>query len=104
MSSVGVTNPPLFIYLLIPMFAISANPTVVSCAIAALSLGAVVVCWHVGRKYYGSLAGLTASAMFAVSPWAVIYSRKIWAQDFVPVFSTCAIWAVHVLCIDRRPK
>src|SRR5206468_2749535 len=29
MSSVGVTNPPLFIYLLIPMFAISANPVFV---------------------------------------------------------------------------
>lgn len=104
MSSVGVTNPPLFIYLLIPMFAISSNPVVVSCFIAALSLAAVVVCWHIGRKYYGPIAGLTAAAMFAVSPWAVIYSRKIWAQDFVPIFSTGAMWAVHALCIGKKPK
>lgn len=104
MSSVGVTNPPLFIYLLIPMFALSANPAVVSCCIAFLALAAVAVCWHVGRKYYGPVAGLTAAAFFAVSPWAVIYSRKIWAQDFVPIFATATMWAVHALVIGKRSK
>jgi hypothetical protein len=104
MSSVGVTNAPLFSYLLIPMFAISENPVVVSCCIAALGLAAVVMTWHIGRKYYGPVAGLVASAFFAVSPWAVIYSRKIWAQDFVPVFATATMWAVHALCVGKRPK
>ena len=104
MSSVGVTNPPLFIYLLIPMFALSANPAVVSCCIAFLALAAVVVCWHVGRKYYGPVAGLAAAAFFAVSPWAVIYSRKIWAQDFVPIFATATMWAVHALVIGQAAE
>jgi hypothetical protein len=104
MSSVGVTNPPLFSYLLIPMFAISENPVVVSCCIATLGLAAVVMTWHIGRKYYGLVAGLVASALFAVSPWAVIYSRKIWAQDFVPVFATATMWAVHALCVGKRQK
>ena len=104
MSSVGVTNPPLFIYLIIPMFAVSTNPAFVSCCIAALGLGAVAVCWHIGRKYYGAVAGLVGAAMFAVSPWAVIYSRKIWAQDFVPVFATGTMWAVHALVIGKKPK
>ncbi len=104
MSSVGVTNPPLFSYLLIPMFAISENPVVVSCCIATLGLAAVGMTWHIGRKYYGPIAGLVAAAFFAVSPWAVIYSRKIWAQDFVPVFATATMWAVHALCIGKKPK
>ncbi len=104
MSSVGVTNPPLFIYLLIPMFAISANPAFASACIAALGLAAVVMCWHVGRKYYGEVAGLVAAAFFAVSPWAVIYSRKIWAQDFVPVFATGTMWAVHAVVLGNKPK
>ncbi len=104
MSSVGVTNPPLFIYLLIPMFAINMNPVFVSCCIAVLGLGAVAACWHIGRKYYGAVAGVVCAAMFAVSPWAVIYSRKIWAQDFVPLFSTGAMWAVHALVVGKRPK
>lgn len=104
MSSVGVTNPPLFIYLLIPLFAISQNPVVVSAGIGVLGLAAVVMTWQIGRKFYGPVAGLVAAAMFAVSPWAVIYSRKIWAQDFVPFFATATMWAVHALALGRRPK
>ena len=104
MSSVGVTNPPLFIYLLIPMFLLSANPVFVSCCIAALGLAAVAACWWIGKKYYGSTAGLTAAAFFAVSPWAVIYSRKVWAQDFVPVFATATMWAMHALVLGKKQK
>ena len=104
MSSVGVTNPPLFIYLLIPMFAVNANPAFVSGCIALLGLAAVVMTWHIGRKYYGPVAGLVAGLFFAVSPWAVIYSRKIWAQDFVPVFATATMWAMHALVLGKKPK
>ena len=104
MSSVGVTNPPLFAYLLIPMFALNPNPAFVSGCIALLGLTAVVMTWHIGRKYYGPMAGLVAGLFFAVSPWAVIYSRKIWAQDFVPFFATATMWAVHALVLGKKPK
>ena len=104
MSSVGVTNPPLFIYLLIPMFFITTNVIAVSAMIAGLGLAAVVMTWWVGRKYYGAWAGLVAAAMFATGPWAVIYSRKIWAQDFVPVLVTPLVWALHALVLGKKPK
>jgi hypothetical protein len=104
MSSVGVTNPPLFIYLLIPMFMVSSSPVFVSGCIAVLGLLSVLATWHVGRKYYGSVVGLVAAAFFAVSPWAVIYSRKIWAQDFVPVLATGSIWAMHALVLGKNPR
>jgi len=104
MSSVGVTNPPLFIYLLIPLFAICGNPVCVSCGIAVLGLLAVANCWWIGRRYYGPMAGPVAAALFAVSPWAVIYSRKIWAQDFVPVLATATMWAVHAVTLGHKPR
>jgi len=103
-SSTGVTNPPLFIYLVAPLFAIGANPMLVSGGIALLNLAAVAICWHIGRRYAGAVAALTAAAMFAVSPWAVIFSRKIWAQDFIPIFATSTMWAVHALCIGKRKR
>ena len=65
-SSIKVTNPQLFGYLMGPVVLISNTLGFVSCCIA----------------------GLVGAAMFAVLPWAVIYSRKIWTQDFVPVFAT----------------
>lgn len=104
MSSVGVTNPPLFIYLLIPMFAINPDPAFVSACIALMGLSAVVMTWHIGRKYYSPIVGHVAALFFAVSPWGVIYSRKIWAQDFVPFFAVATMWAVHALVLGRKPK
>jgi 4-amino-4-deoxy-L-arabinose transferase-like glycosyltransferase len=104
MSSVGVSNPPLFIWLLIPMFFITSSVAGVCCLIASLGLAAVVATWWIGRKYYSPLTGLVAAALFATAPWAVIYSRKIWAQDFVPVFATATMWAMHVLIFGKKPK
>ena len=104
MSSVGVTNPPLFIYLLVPMFLVSGDPSVIGALLVVQSLAAVVICWHIGRRYYGSLTGLVSAAMFAVSPWAVIYSRKIWAIDLEPLLTCGVVWALHALVLGRRPK
>jgi len=104
MSSVGVTNPPVFIYLLVPMLLLSGDPTTVGCLLVIQSLVAILVCWHVGRKYYGHITGLVAAALFAVSPWAVIYSRKIWAIDVEPLLACLTIWALHALILERKTK
>jgi hypothetical protein len=104
MSSVGVSNPPLFIWLLIPMFFLTSNIAVVCGMISVLGLAAVVATWWIGRKYYGSVSGLVAAALFASGPWAVVYSRKIWAQDFVPVLATGTMWAAHSLILGKNPK
>jgi hypothetical protein len=50
------------------------------------------------------VSGLVAAALFATGPWAVVYSRKIWAQDFVPVLATGAMWAAHSLVLGKNPK
>ncbi len=104
MSSVGVSNPPLFIWLLIPMFFLTSNIAVVCGMISVLGLAAVVATWWIGRRYYGSVSGLVAAALFASGPWAVVYSRKIWAQDFVPVLATGTMWAAHSLILGKNPK
>ncbi|MGD1020019.1 MAG: hypothetical protein ABSA12_11970 [Verrucomicrobiia bacterium] len=104
MSSVGVSNPPLFVWLLIPMFFLTSNIAVVCGMVSVLGLAAVVATWWIGRRYYGSVSGLVAAALFASGPWAVVYSRKIWAQDFVPVLATGAMWAAHSLILGKNPK
>jgi len=101
MSSVHVQNPPLFIYLLVPVVALCANLAFITSFIASMGTAAVVVCWHIGRKYYSAATGLVAAALFAVAPWAVVFSRKIWAQDFVPLFATLTLWALHALVLGR---
>ena len=104
MSSVHVQNPPLFIDLLIPVVALCTSLAFITSFIASTGTAAVIVCWHIGRKYYGTSVGLIAAALFAVSPWAVVFSRKIWAQDLVPLFAALALWAVHALVLGRNRR
>lgn len=103
-SSTGVTNPPLFVYLIAPLVAISHNPVEVSGGMALLNVAAVGLCWYACRRYSGAVCALVAAAMFAVSPWAVIFSRKIWAQDLIPLLATATLWAVSALCLGRRKR
>ena len=104
MSSVGVANPPLFIYLLLPVMAISSSLPWLTTFFAATSIFAIIVTWRIGRRYYDAMTGIVAAAMFAVSPWAVIYSRKIWAQDLVPMFSSLTLWALHALTVGKKER
>lgn len=104
MSSVGVTNPPLFIYLLIPMFALTTNVVAVSAMIGVLGCVAVGATWWMARRYVGPWAALVAAAMFATGPWPVIYSRKIWAQDFMPLLATGMTGAMVALVCGGRKR
>jgi 4-amino-4-deoxy-L-arabinose transferase-like glycosyltransferase len=55
---------------------------------------AVLLTYLFGRRYWGHTAALTASFFFAVSPWAVMHSRKIWAQNLLPFF--VLLWAISL--------
>ena len=38
------------------------------------------------------LGALAAALLFAVAPWAIVYSRKLWANDFLPLFAVGWAW------------
>ena len=103
-SSVGAANPPLFIYLTAIPVSLSKNPTVIAGFIALLNVGAVLGCYLLTREYLGEKAGLIATLLFAVSPWAVFYSRKIWAQDLLPPFVGLFFAAVFSTIVKRKPR
>ncbi len=103
-SSVGAANPPLFIYLTAVPVSLSKNPAVIAGFIALLNVGAVLGCYLLTREYFGDKAALIATLLFAVSPWAVFYSRKIWAQDLLPPFVGLFFAAVFSTLVKRRPR
>jgi hypothetical protein len=103
-SSVGAANPPLFIYLMAIPVSLSKNPAVIAGFIALLNAGAVLGCYLLVREYFGEKVGLIAMLLFAVSPWAVFYSRKIWAQDLLPPFVGLFFAAVFSTIVKRKPK
>jgi hypothetical protein len=81
-SSVGVPNPPISVYILAVPYALSSSPLFATMFIAALNIIGAGLLWWIARRYVGRTAALIASLAYAVNPWAILYSRKIWAQDF----------------------
>jgi 4-amino-4-deoxy-L-arabinose transferase-like glycosyltransferase len=103
-SSVGIPNPPLFVYLLALPLAITATPLAAAAFIAATNVAAVWVCYLVGKRYFSTFVGLASAAIFAVSPWAIIYSRKIWTPNLLPICTGLFLLALHAFLVDKRPR
>lgn len=85
-SSTGFPNAPVNVYVLSLPYLFSSNPLYATAFIALLNVLAVLLVYLFGRVTGGPLAGIIAAALFAFSPWAIIFSRKIWAQNMLPVF------------------
>jgi hypothetical protein len=90
-SSVGIPNPPMSIYVLLPAFAINTDPFFVILAIMAWNTVGVGILWWIAQRYFGRTTALIASVAYALSPWAIFYSRKLWAQDYHTPFILLAI-------------
>ncbi|MBI4315742.1 MAG: glycosyltransferase family 39 protein [Chloroflexi bacterium] len=101
-SSLGLPNFPLSVWLFsLPLF-VWQHPYSATLFVAALNTLAVYACYRLTRRHWGEAAALVAALFFAVSPWAVIYSRKIWAQDLLPLFVLAYIGAALAAFVDKR--
>jgi hypothetical protein len=103
-SSLHVPNPPLFVWLLALPVAVVRSPLAAASAVALSNVVAVGLCYVVGKRYYSRFVGLAAAALFALAPWGIVFSRKIWAQDTLPLFTTLFLLQLHALVVGRRPR
>jgi 4-amino-4-deoxy-L-arabinose transferase-like glycosyltransferase len=89
-----------YYYLLAPAAAISNDdPVIVTAWIALLGIGAVVLTWWLARAIGGSLAGVLAGMLLAISPAAIDESTFIWNPNpiaFFAVLSIGAAWHAHI--------
>jgi hypothetical protein len=80
-TSRGMANLPLTLYLTAIPLRLWRDPVAVVLFTGLLNGLAVLACYALGRAYFGRIVGLVASFLFAVSPWAILYGRKIWSQN-----------------------
>lgn len=90
-SSVGLPNPPTSVWVMAIPYLFSSNPLVATLFVAALNVIGVGVLWFITRRYMGATVALVAALVYALNPWAILYSRKIWAQDFMTPFMLLAV-------------
>lgn len=103
-SGTGAYNFPLFNYLMIPLAFVSRDPLFLSGIIAFINSLLVVLFFFMVKKYYGHLVAIFASMLLAFSPWGVIFSRKIWAQDLIFLFMIPFLWLLHELVLFKNTK
>ena len=82
LSSTGIPNPPTSVYVMAIPFSLSSDPNAAIHFIMLLNVGGVGLLWLMARRYFGRRAALIAGLAYAVNPWAVLFSRKIWAPGF----------------------
>lgn len=86
-SSVGVPNLPAAAWIYAIPYFFSTDPLVAAQFTGVLSLSAVFGLWLLARRAWGVWAGLAAALYMAASPYSVLYSRSIWAQNLLPVLA-----------------
>lgn len=101
-SSIGILNPPLFTYLLFPLTIISLDPRWISFAIGFINSLAIAFLFLVIRIYYNQNIAIISTFLMALSPWAIIYSRKIWTQDLLIPFFVPFFYCFHKLLNKQR--
>lgn len=101
-SSVGIPNPPVSVYVLALPYLLTDNPLIATLFIAGLNVIGVGLLWGIAHRYFSPTVALVASLTYALNPWAVLYSRKIWAQDFVTPFLLLAIMLGLLGFVERK--
>jgi hypothetical protein len=90
-SSVGVPNPPVSVYVMALPYALSNNPLVATMFVALLNVCGVGLLWLLAHRYLSRNAALVAGLAYALNPYAILFSRKVWAQDFHTPFVLLAL-------------
>lgn len=90
-SSVGVPNSPASVYLLALPYRLTNDPLLATGFVAALNVGGVALLWLLVVCRLGHWPALVSGLIYAANTWAVLYSRKIWAQNLHTPFLILAL-------------
>src|SRR2546422_8562132 len=85
-ASIRIVNPPAVIYLFVFPAAFSANPLWGVIYVGLFNVIAVLLTYIFVRRYYGRLAAVIASLLYATTFNPIYYSRFIWQQNLVAPF------------------
>ena len=103
LTSLGVHNPPLILYLYaLPLF-FREDLMGVAWLLAGLSLLGVLIAACATARVFGWRVAWWSSLLLIVSPWAVYYARLIWQASFVPVFAA-GLYACALLYFAGQPR
>ena len=100
-SSLGIDNLPLTLYMAALPLRAWADPLSLAVFTCLLNSLALLACYWLTRSGLGQTEALLATLLFAVSPWAVLYARKIWSRT-LPIFTLAFMASLFLTFVLRR--
>lgn len=101
LTSGGLHNSPLFVYLVAPALFVSYSPLLITGWIALWNVLAAPLLLIILSRLLPLRYALISALLYAINPVAVHYSRKIWAPDLMSFF-TVLLFAGLCLAILRQ--
>lgn len=103
-SSAGFDHSPISVYLYLPPFILTTNPVPATIYGGLINVVAVWLAWRLARRWPagGRVAALTTIMLLSVSPWAVLFSRKIWQVAFVPGLALACVGSLTSALVGGR--
>ena len=92
LSGVLFSHPPLTGYFYIPIIALTHSLTAIYIVIIAFNIIGVYLTYRAGTLLLGAKVGLIASAVLAVNPWVIEYSRYSWPPALLPFLVPLVFW------------
>lgn len=103
LSSTGIPNPPTSVYVMAIPFLLSPDPFIATLYVMTLNVVGVGLLWLLAFRYLGLPTANLAALFYALSPYAVWFSRKIWAQDFHTPFLLLSLLLLCYGLLEYRP-
>lgn len=97
LSSGGVANAPLFTWIVAGLGQVSANPLAITAVIAVINTLCLLPLWRWALRRIGRTRAMLLLAIISVSPFAVLYSRKIWTQNLLLPGVLLILWGIEWL-------
>jgi len=101
-ASIGIYNPPAIIYCFMLPAAFSADPLWGAVMVGVLMTISVLLTYIFVRRYYGRGAATIAALLYAVATRPIFYSRFIWNQNLLPLFTMLFFFALFRGVVERK--
>lgn len=86
---------PLYYYFMAPwLWIANLSPVGPAIGVALLGIATIFLVWWVSREWFGKVASVVASLLYAISPTIIIYSRSSWNPNIMPFFALLCIYGI----------
>lgn len=87
---------PIYYYMIAPFLGLfNYDPVGPAVFVAIVGVATVLLVYFFTQKFFGKVAGVCASALYAVSPIIIAFSRSSWNPNPVPFFSLALMLVLY---------